>query len=351
MSFFGAPAPAPAAGGFSFGAASTPAPAAAPAGGFSFGAKASAPAAPGTTGLFGTAAAAPAPATTPAFGSAFGATPAPAPSAFGGAFGTTTPAPAPSAFGSAFGGTPAPAPASAFGGAFGTAPAAAAPAPSSSIFGFGAPAAAVPGASSVFGAPATAAAAAGAPQGITPETRYDQLPEVVRKQIDQLAEEIKRQRGVADEVSRTNPTDGLAVQAQIRELRRDLLDLGNEQGTQKLAMKDLKADAGKTSRQAEVNGLFVVQRLHSDSGLNTVEQLPSDYMWDMVEEFEERLQEYKKASLSCEIHAMQVQLSEEPLQGGEATAPYGQRARVTPGRLAFVIREQMKTFNQVRVCR
>ncbi|CBJ29175.1 hypothetical protein Esi_0136_0047 [Ectocarpus siliculosus] len=297
MSFFGAPAPAPAAGGFSFGAASTPAPAAAP-GGFSFGAKASAPAAPGTTGLFGTAAAAPAPATTPAFGSAFGATPAPAPSAFGGAFGTTTPAPAPSAFGSAFGGTPAPAPASAFGGAFGTAPAAAAPAPSSSIFGFGAPAAAAPGASSVFGAPATAAAAAGAPQGITPETRYDQLPEVVRKQIDQLAEEIKRQRGVADEVSRTNPTDGLAVQAQIRELRRDLLDLGNEQGTQKLAMKDLKADAGKTSRQAE------------------------------------------------EIHAMQVQLSEEPLQGGEATAPYGQRARVTPGRLAFVIREQMKTFNQ-----
>lgn len=54
---------------------------------------------------------------------------------------------------------------------------------------------------------------------------------------------------------------------------------------------------------------------------------------------------------SQEIHAMQVQLSEEPLQGGEATAPYGQRARVTPGRLAFVIREQMKTFNQVRVCR
>lgn len=45
---------------------------------------------------------------------------------------------------------------------------------------------------------------------------------------------------------------------------------------------------------------------------------------------------------------MQVQLSEEPLQGGEAPAPYGQRARVTPARLAFVIREQMKTFNQVR---
>lgn len=45
------------------------------------------------------------------------------------------------------------------------------------------------------------------------------------------------------------------------------------------------------------------------------------------------------------------QLSEEPLQGGEAAngpvAPYGQRTRVTPERLAFVIREQWKTFNQV----
>lgn len=29
-------------------------------------------------------------------------------------------------------------------------------------------------------------------------------------------------------------------------------------------------------------------------------------------------------------------------------APYGQRTRVTPGRLAFVIREQLKAFNQVR---
>ena len=49
---------------------------------------------------------------------------------------------------------------------------------------------------------------------------------------------------------------------------------------------------------------------------------------------------------------MRQQLSDEPLQGGEAAAaaaagPYGQRARVTPERLAFVIKEQWKTFNQV----
>lgn len=35
---------------------------------------------------------------------------------------------------------------------------------------------------------------------------------------------------MADEVSRTNPTHGLELQAEIRQLRRDLLDLGNEQG-------------------------------------------------------------------------------------------------------------------------
>lgn len=56
--------------------------------------------------------------------------------------------------------------------------------------------------------------------------------------------------------------------------------------------------------------------------------------------------------LQQEINAIRQQLSEEPLQGGEApagtVAPYGQRARVTPERLAFVIREQWKTFNQVR---
>lgn len=65
---------------------------------------------------------------------------------------------------------------------------------------------------------------------------------------------------------------------------------------QKLAMKDLKGDADQTMKHAEVHGQFVVQRMRSDSGLNTVEQLPSDYMWDVVENFEKRLMNYAKAS-------------------------------------------------------
>lgn len=62
--------------------------------------------------------------------------------------------------------------------------------------------------------------------------------------------------------------------------------------TQKLALQELKEDADGTWKQAEVHGTFLVQRMHSHSGLNTVEQLPSDYMWELVESFEKRLNEY-----------------------------------------------------------
>ncbi|CAN0453888.1 unnamed protein product, partial [Ascophyllum nodosum] len=96
---------------------------------------------------------------------------------------------------------------------------------------------------------------------ITPETRYDQLPEAVRKNIDQLAAEMKsrvhpwrRQRAVADEVRRAN--HGLELQAQIRKLRRELLDLGNEIQTQNLSLRDLKYDTRRTVKQAEVHGTF-----------------------------------------------------------------------------------------------
>lgn len=62
--------------------------------------------------------------------------------------------------------------------------------------------------------------------------------------------------------------------------------------TQKLALHDLKDDADRTVKHAEVHGTFVVQRMHSHSGLNTVEEMPSEYMWDMVTSFEKRLGQY-----------------------------------------------------------
>ena len=164
---FGAPAAAPAAGLFGAPAAAPAgglfgAPAAAPAGGL-FGAPAAAPAAggfaigapkPAGTGLFG-GTTAPAPA-----GGLFGATPAPAP---GGLFGgTTAPAPAGGLFGAPaaapagglFGATPAPA-----GGLFGSTPASAA----GGLFG------AKPAGTGLFGAPAPAA---GGLFGATPAPAY-----------------------------------------------------------------------------------------------------------------------------------------------------------------------------------
>lgn len=62
--------------------------------------------------------------------------------------------------------------------------------------------------------------------------------------------------------------------------------------TQKLALEELKGDADRTRKQAEVHGTFLVQRMHSHSGLNTVEQLPSDYLWELVESFERRFTKY-----------------------------------------------------------
>lgn len=173
----------------------------------SFGAATPAPAA-GTTSLFGAAPAPAAPAAAPAAGSAFGfgsLTPAAAPSstsAFGGGFGAPAAAPAPAAGG--FFGAAAPAAAAPAGSGFifGAAPAtSAAPAAATGGFGFGvaAPAPATAGTAPAFGAPAAApgmAGAAGAAQEMTPETRYEQLPEGMRKQIDELAGEIKRQEGI-----------------------------------------------------------------------------------------------------------------------------------------------------------
>lgn len=75
---------------------------------------------------------------------------------------------------------------------------------------------------------------------------------------------------------------------------------------QKLAMKDLKGDADQTMKHAEVHGQFVVQRMRSDSGLNTVEQLPSDFMWDVVENFEKRLFNYAKASSAPTLHTVRT---------------------------------------------
>lgn len=96
------------------------------------------------------------------------------------------------------GSTPAPAPTSGFGfaSALTVAPVATpafGKAPATSGFGFGVPAA---GAAQLFGAapaPAPGLVVGVATQEVmTPETRYEQLPEGVRKQIGQLAAEIKR---------------------------------------------------------------------------------------------------------------------------------------------------------------
>ncbi|KAI8462762.1 MAG: hypothetical protein J3K34DRAFT_527498, partial [Monoraphidium minutum] len=178
---FGAPAAAPASGGFSFGGG---APAAS--GGFGFGGG-------GGTPAFG----APASSAAGGFGFGGGSTPA---------FGAAAPAASQPLFGGAapsqpslFGAAPAAsAPAPAFGGFdFGSAPASAA-APSSG-FGFGGgalvPAAAPAAAASPFGSfgGAPAAAPAVAPAGaLTYSSRFEDLPQHVQQVFSQLQQQISQ---------------------------------------------------------------------------------------------------------------------------------------------------------------
>ncbi|CAM9588453.1 unnamed protein product [Discosporangium mesarthrocarpum] len=327
MSLFGtpAPAPAPAPGGFGFGPA-TPAnapasatfgfsatPAPAPGGTLGFGA------APSTGfGGFGKPAATPAPATAPAF-SGFGA-PAPAPST--GLFGA------------------APAPSSTFGSSFGTKPTV------GSQSAFGTPA------TGAFGAPVTGAAGVGGMKGVDPETRYQDLPNNFKAGIDSLFAEIKRQRGLASEVSKTDSRMGLVLQGEMRELRKNLLDLGNMQQAQKLAAEELKGEVRQGVGQAERYGTFLLQQMVTPSGLRTVEELPSQFMWETLARFEKRLRENAQEIEAIRKQLMQAQgLQDGGTLGGAGDlyggSTYGQRERVTPERLGLIMREQMKTFHHV----
>jgi len=184
---FGAPAaaaPAPAAGGFSFGGAAAPAapstslfgapaPAAAPAGGL-FGAPA-----PAGGGLFGAAAPAPA-----AGGGLFGAPAAPA--AGGGLFG----APAPATAG-LFGATPAPA----AGGLFGATPA---PAPAAGGL-FGAPVAAAPQMQQMQQQQQQQ-------QPFSGNTPYAQLPPTAKQAIDQIYQLMMQHRRTLASVKTMAPS-------------------------------------------------------------------------------------------------------------------------------------------------
>jgi hypothetical protein len=316
--FGAAPAPAPAGGGFGFGG-STPAPASggfggfgspAPApssGGFGFGGPAPAP----SSGLFGAPA--------PAGGGLYGSTPAPA----SGGFGFGSPTPAPGAFGAPSSGSlyGAPSPSSG-GGLFG------APAPTPG--GFGAPA---------YGAPAPAY---GAPQqppppAISGNMPYSQLPPDQKQAIDALHNAMMEHKRTLLQVSSMAPkllqkpvqqADAAAGQelplvnitgqltTEVNHLLQQLKTLQETvQYTQQLyeqsTLQAFMFAKWPTEAVASRRGITLTKAPASSDpdadmqaklqqGLDRqlafvdrVELMPSPYLWQTLEDMEQRLQNFK----------------------------------------------------------
>eukprot|EP00934_Nitzschia_sp_Nitz4_P005465 Nitzschia sp. Nitz4//scaffold17_size182527//131485//133464//NITZ4_001872-RA/size182527-processed-gene-0.104-mRNA-1//1//CDS//3329539394//5455//frame0 len=324
---FGAPAAAPAAAptsGFSFGGSSTPAPAApAPATGFSFGGGATPAPAP-STGLFGSA---------PAPGA-----PAPAPS--GGLFGSSTPAPAPST--GLFGSTPAPAPSTSLFGA-------PAPAPSTSLFGAPAPAPTT----SLFGAPAPPpaggfgqppAAQQGPPPALAGHMPYANLPPEHKKAIDTLHQVMMQHKRTVLQVSTMAPkllaketqqadvaggtpdlplhptVKNLAaqlhqLQQQLQVLRqnvtytKDLYEKSTMQAfmyaqwpTEAVAMRrGVTLTTSKQTMEKDVQARLQELLDREMAHVDRIERMPSPYLWQVLQEMEQRLNNLKQSLES--LHA------------------------------------------------
>ena len=311
---FGAPAAAPAAGLFG-------APAAAPAGGL-FGAPAAAPAAggfaigapkPAGTGLFGgTTAPAPAgglfgaPAAAPA-GGLFGATPAPA--AGGGLFGAT-PAPAGGLFGSTpasaagglFGAKPAGtglfgAPAPAAGGLFGATPAPAYGAPSAGggLFG-GAAGGGLFGQQPAYGQPQQMVAA----PATQPATRFEQLPATpatlgrdgVLAVEKHLAQNRTLQKRVA--LAAQPVREGMAhLREAVAAARGALERAEHEQRRAATVGGGLRLEAAALRRDGEELAARASSRSAGDS-LRLARELPAPLLWRHLANMEKRLAAYAR---------------------------------------------------------
>ncbi|KAI8824495.1 uncharacterized protein EV422DRAFT_322479 [Fimicolochytrium jonesii] len=309
---FGAAKP----GGFSFGAPA----AAAPGGGSLFGAPAGA--APNAN-LFGTPVGSSAPGTTPLFGSPAGSKPA-APSLFG-ATPANAAAPTPSLFGAPTASSAAPAP-SLFG-----APAAASAAPTSNLFGAPAATTSAPGGTSLFGAPNPAAGgglfgaakpaatatpgqpafgAAVQPRPQTPagpvtlKTKYSEIPEDIRKQVDEVENFIQQQIRTAESVA-VNTTSDLVneITAEVKQLSQKVAGLNNMLERDKFAIERLRQQVGRELRSSDLVSRFI-ERYRSGSHHSTAPPKHDAYMsyfLDFADTLEQRMQQYRHTIQELEM--------------------------------------------------
>ena len=298
------------------------------------------------------ASATPAPATPAPAGGGFsfgGTTPAPAPAGGGFSFGGTTPAPAtpapaPTAFGG-FGGTPAPAPTGGF-GSFGATPA---PAPSGGLFGTTAPAPATG-----FGAPAAPVAPVAPSNALAGHVPYASLQPDHKRAIDTLYQAMMQHKRTVLQVSTMAPKllqktsesqqadaavgEELPLPLHIRKLSTQVQHLQQELQIVRQKIDETQKQYENSTTQAYMYAKWPTEAVAMrrqvnltpttneslDADLQTklrqlldremvhvdrVERMPSPYLWQLLEEMEQRL-----IALKVQMNSFQLALEQSKKQ-------------------------------------
>ncbi|KAI9008037.1 hypothetical protein BC832DRAFT_524895, partial [Gaertneriomyces semiglobifer] len=268
-------------------------------------------------------------ASTSATPSLFGATPATsAPSLFGAA-----PAPAGSTF-SLFGSKPAVTATSAP-SLFGATPAASQPAfslgqPASSaqglsLFGGAAPSTTAPGFSFSGGLTtvplgqqtAPGQTAAGPFAGISLKTRYTELQEPVRKQLDEMENFIQQQLRVAESVANNNGADLLeSITTEVKQTSQKMAGLQNLLKRDKYLCDDLRQQVGLALKNSDLVMRFI-ERYRTgahQSGAPPKYDPYMAYFFNVADSLEKRMQQYRQSieELELNIKSMSEQKEYSP---------------------------------------
>ncbi|EQC39138.1 hypothetical protein SDRG_03345 [Saprolegnia diclina VS20] len=351
---FGGASAAPASTGFSFGGSTPAATSAAPAstGGFSFGGSSGSSttttAAPASTGFsFGgnsTPAAAPAAASSTGFSFGGSSTPAAAPASTGFSFGGASATPAPASTGFSFGGsntTPAPA---STGFSFGGASSTPAAAPASTGFNFGSTAAAPSTSSFSFGsAPAATpslgfGAAPGNTKAISLDTRFEDLPADVQKQLIEFGTFVKEQSREEASIRAVSSAKLTQLKESTTHLEQAALVLQNIHARQAKNIGALKTDVKDLVVQAESADQTHLH-MTSETGIQRHEPMPSPYYWSLVQHFESRL-----ATLKGQMTDVHSQLQGAKHDDVSMDADEASTVHMTPRVLQETLQSQNEAF-------
>jgi len=172
-------------------------------------------------------------------------------------------------------------------------------------------------------------------------TQYEKLPPDFKSEIDTLWGTIKKQRQLQDQVNKgtSGIQNGLKeLDTKVRTLEQRVLSLEFSQQRQRNACKILKEEVKRESRDTERYAGWTIQQFHHPSGFKTVEQLPSPYMWSLLETLENQLQEHVQQINEIEQQLLRVN------PDSNFSGAYGQKGQIFPEHLKHLLELQYELF-------